>query len=541
MPPPTNTTTPPPPPLQVLERILKIGLLPDDVRFENTQDELALEATLLRDAGLSSEVLKALRQALGQYDKVQSALQDFDSLSMGEECSFTMNLGLPMGLRLDDDTLVVLAVEPQGQAAAHKVPVGARVLAVGGETVTIVEDAIAALKRMRDAGNLECTVVYKEFKGDAKQNPVLNNQDKPQPQSPLPQPGGLSAANGGGQEARPPAPPLPSAADAAAAAALRSSGRPASGEAPGEGGDAVEGSPTKRPPPPPLPPPPGYPKTPAPATENDAAATNGLTPWATNNGGALPFASPEPTGAGLFSPVPGVPSPGAALEGEEKPVSGRRKASWAATQAILAKKRNTTSTSLISAGEFEALLQCVAELEENQAKVDAIKASSNERDPDPARAGNEAKLFTCGQILKLCETTPSIKTRHAMLEFLVPRCTNPAEQGHCLVDLFRFTEDKAAVSEALKIRASALKAGMQLVASTGGAFVGKDGSGSSGAAAAAVAIAGVTYGVGGGVGKKKGSLGAGIGGTNPLAVHRDANGMISNPLLRIKEHSSHGI
>lgn len=43
-------------------------------------------------------------------------------------------------------------------------PVGARILAVGGETVTVVEDAIAALKRLRDTGSLEASVVYREFK-----------------------------------------------------------------------------------------------------------------------------------------------------------------------------------------------------------------------------------------------------------------------------------------------------------------------------------------------------------------------------------------
>jgi len=47
---------------------------------------------------------------------------------------------------LADDTLVVLDVTKGGQAEAAGVPIGARVLAVGGETVTIVEDAIAALK-----------------------------------------------------------------------------------------------------------------------------------------------------------------------------------------------------------------------------------------------------------------------------------------------------------------------------------------------------------------------------------------------------------
>jgi hypothetical protein len=48
-------------------------------------------------------------------------LNEFDSLSMSGECTFTMNLGLPMGLRLDDDTLVVLSVEPGGQVRADDV------------------------------------------------------------------------------------------------------------------------------------------------------------------------------------------------------------------------------------------------------------------------------------------------------------------------------------------------------------------------------------------------------------------------------------
>jgi hypothetical protein len=50
------------------------------------------------------------------------------------------------------------------QGEQSGVPVGARVLAVGGETVMVVEDAIAALKRLRDSGSLEANVVSREFK-----------------------------------------------------------------------------------------------------------------------------------------------------------------------------------------------------------------------------------------------------------------------------------------------------------------------------------------------------------------------------------------
>jgi len=147
----------------VLERILRLGLLPNDVRVECLEEDPTLMDTLRNSCGLSDSVIEALGSSLIHYDKVQAALNEFDSLSMSEEASFQMNLGIPMGLRLDDDTLVVLSVEPGGQADLAGVPVGCRVLAVGGETVTIVEDAIAAIKRMRDAGNFEATVVYKEF------------------------------------------------------------------------------------------------------------------------------------------------------------------------------------------------------------------------------------------------------------------------------------------------------------------------------------------------------------------------------------------
>lgn len=95
----------------------------------------------------------------------------------------------------------------------------------------------------------------------------------------------------------------------------------------------------------------------------------------------------------------------------------------------------------------------------------------------------------------------------------------------------------------IKIRASALKAGMQMVASTGGSFA--SGS-SSGASAAAVSIAGVTYSAatnGGGQGaKRRGSLGGGVGGSvSHAALKRDATGMIANPLLRKPTAASRGI
>jgi len=92
----------------------------------------------------------------------------------------------------------------------------------------------------------------------------------------------------------------------------------------------------------------------------------------------------------------------------------------------------------------------------------------------------------------------------------------------------------------IQIRASALKAGMQMVASAGGSFAGK----STGASAAAVAIAGVTYSASTNVTnhKRRGSLGGGVGGsTSKEALSRDAAGMIANPLLRKPTANSRGI
>jgi hypothetical protein len=71
------------------------------------------------------------------------------------------------------------------------------------------------------------------------------------------------------------------------------------------------------------------------------------------------------------------------------------------------------------------------------------------------------------------------------------------------------------------VRASSLKASMQLVISAGNP--------SEGAAAAAVAIAGSLAGPGSL--KKRGS----ISGADVVAVKRDDNGMIANPLLRMQQ------
>jgi len=200
------------------------------------------------------------------------------------------------------------------------------------------------------------------------------------------------------------------------------------------------------------------------------------------------------------------------------PGGAERRASWAATQSILNVKRLAAHAHTCSEEDMAALVASLTALvDDNASKIKAVGAAADD------------KLFSSKQICELCEVTPSVKTKQAFLEVLIPRCTDPAEGGGAIVELFRFTEDKSLAAEALKVRASALKAGMQLVASTGGAFAGQGGTqGSAGAAAAAVHIAGVTYSAGGSQGKR-GSLGGGY--VNQMAVKRDANGMIGNPLL----------
>jgi len=418
-------------------------------------------------------VLAALAKALAQYDKVQAALNEFDSLSMSTEVTFTMNLGVPMGLRLDDDTLVVLSVDEGGQAYQQGVPVGARILAVGGETVTIVEDAIGALKRLRDAGNLECAVVYREFMTEDQAQEVESKEAHVAPHA---------AAVGGGRASSPEAPggppPLPAPPSA-------HSGKPVVAAAAADDDGQVG----------------------LPGMNYDLAELPGMAAFSADDAAVASPASPEEAGKAKRRQSMG-------------PGGGNRRASHASTQAILNEKREHTAVKECSEEELKRLVDLLTDADSNDAKVGLLVDAL------------DVQLFNAAQIVTLCKTTPSTKTWHRFCEVLIPRCTDPSVGGSAVVDMFRFTEDKQIVSEALKIRLSSLKAGMALVNSTGGAF--KQASGATkGAAAAAVAVAGVAYsGVPGQ--KRRGSLGGGVGGSlggnNPLS--RNEAGLINNPLLR---------
>jgi len=98
-----------------------MGLLPEDVSPDKLDSDPEL-AQKVSDGLVDSEALASLGVALKHYDKVAAAVAEFDAKSTGDEACFTMDLSKPMGLRLDDDTLVVLGVSPGGQAEEAQVP-----------------------------------------------------------------------------------------------------------------------------------------------------------------------------------------------------------------------------------------------------------------------------------------------------------------------------------------------------------------------------------------------------------------------------------
>jgi len=157
-------------------------------------------AARLFGAGLDTNLQKALFRAIAQYDRVLAALSEFDSLSTDNETSYQLDNYLyqlnpnparvvspqtaAVGMDLQDDILAVPSVGPDEEAEGQGLPLGALVLAIGGGTVMVIEDAIAAVERSRVAGNTECTIVYRAFEadvalvriGDAELAPILREE-----------------------------------------------------------------------------------------------------------------------------------------------------------------------------------------------------------------------------------------------------------------------------------------------------------------------------------------------------------------------------
>ncbi|KAJ8601145.1 hypothetical protein CTAYLR_008496 [Chrysophaeum taylorii] len=68
----------------------------------------------------------------------------------------------------------------------------------------------------------------------------------------------------------------------------------------------------------------------------------------------------------------------------------------------------------------------------------------------------EGHLFSCAQILRATLSTPSVRTRLAIVETLGQRCSDP-DKGKPLVDVFAYDKERRAVEAVLSARAKALR------------------------------------------------------------------------------------
>ena len=60
-------------------------------------------------------------------------------------------------------------------------------------------------------------------------------------------------------------------------------------------------------------------------------------------------------------------------------------------------------------------------------------------------------------MLRILEVTPSVKTRIAIIRMISPRLTDPKSESEAILNLFRYSEEKTQVEEALKARAKAIE------------------------------------------------------------------------------------
>lgn len=87
---------------------------------------------------------------------------------------------------------------------------------------------------------------------------------------------------------------------------------------------------------------------------------------------------------------------------------------------------------------------CFSETFNNQGILDILEA---EKQP---------YLFQSAQLVQMVNVTASVKTRLAMILMIAPRLVDPRAQYDTLVGLFRFSEEKAQIEEALKLRIQSL-------------------------------------------------------------------------------------
>lgn len=132
---------------------------------------------------------------------------------------------------------------------------------------------------------------------------------------------------------------------------------------------------------------------------------------------------------------------------------------------------NTAGAKPCSASDHEALIKDLKAADDNEARIELVKTASN------------GKLFKCAQLLEMLETTPSVKTQMTFVTLLAPRTSDPGGAS-VIVETFRFSDEKNAVSEMMKNRENILKAG-KMPGGGGGAAAMMGGKGGRGRGAGA--------------------------------------------------------
>ena len=126
----------------------------------------------------------------------------------------------------------------------------------------------------------------------------------------------------------------------------------------------------------------------------------------------------------------------------------------------------TANSRPCSEADFKATLAALKEADDNETRLAVVRE----------RCCAAGLLFSAAQILAFMETTPSVKTRLGVVALLAPRCKDPGASG-AVVNSFRFTEDKATVTEAMKKREFLLKSGPKPGGGGGGGAGGGGGGG----------------------------------------------------------------
>lgn len=136
----------------------------------------------------------------------------------------------------------------------------------------------------------------------------------------------------------------------------------------------------------------------------------------------------------------------------ENPLAARRStgagaarpgaAGAAATAGASASKSATVSASRsvkISDSGFTDLVAYLESLDGNNARLAHLESNV------------EGVLFSCAQLKRMMEITPSVKTRLRMVDIIGPRVTDPKRSAE-IIELFRYSEEKAHATQVLRAR-----------------------------------------------------------------------------------------